>query len=72
MSGPTPWKELFQAALSESDPQKLPERIQQARSAIMDRVDQLIADSERQPEHDELLQALSKLHDLAKHWVKQT
>lgn len=65
MAFPTPWKHLFQASLSEPDPQKLPERIQQARDAIMDRVDQLLDDPDRQPEHDEILHALNTLDELA-------
>jgi hypothetical protein len=65
MSGASHWKDLFQSALNESDPQAMPERIQQARDAIMERVDQLVVDRERQPEHDELLQALNKLDELS-------
>lgn len=65
MAGPPPpWKDLFNAALMEFDPQKLPERIQQARDAIMERVDQLLDDPERQPEHDEILHALNTLDEL--------
>lgn len=59
------WKELFQAALSESDPQRLPQRIQAARTAIDSRIEQLLNDPERQPEHDEILLALNRLDTLA-------
>lgn len=65
MAGPPPsWKELFKAALNESDLHRLPERIQQARDAIMERVDELVSDRERQPEHDEILLALNTLNKL--------
>lgn len=65
MSRSSSWKDLFRAALSESDPQKQQERVQQARDAIMDRVDQLLDDPERRPEHDQILQALNRLSNVA-------
>jgi hypothetical protein len=65
MAPPSSWKDFFNAALMEFDPQKLPDRIQQARDAIMERVDQLLNDPERQPEHDEILHALNTLDELA-------
>ena len=65
MTPPTSWRELFQAALMEFDPQKLPQRIQQARDALMERVDQLLDNPERQPEHDEILHALNTIDELA-------
>jgi hypothetical protein len=65
MNPATPWKEVLEAALLESDPQRLPERIQHARTAIMDRAEQLLDDRERQPEHDEILLALNRLDHLA-------
>jgi len=65
MNPATSWKDFLESALVESDPQRLPERIQQARTAIMDRVEQLLDDRERQPEHDEILHALHRLDHLA-------
>jgi hypothetical protein len=65
ISALTSWKDLFAAALRESDVQRLPERIQQAQDAILDRVDQLLDDPDRQPEHDEILFALNRLNWLS-------
>ncbi len=66
LMNPAPsWRKLFQAALIEFDPQKLPNRIREARDAIMDRVDKLLDDPDRQPEHDEILHALNTLDELA-------
>ena len=64
MNAPISWKESFQAALTESDLQQLPERIQRARATIMDRVEQLLDDPEHEPEQDDILRALNRLHDL--------
>jgi len=41
MNSLTSWKDLFEAALIESDPARLPERIEQAKTAILERVDQV-------------------------------
>ena len=57
----TLWKELFEAALAETDPERLPNRIRDARAAILERVNELLDDPERRPEHDEILQAMGKL-----------
>lgn len=61
---PTAWKQLFVAALSEMDSARLPRRIEEARAAIMQRVEELLNDEERQPEHDEILNALNRLAEL--------
>jgi hypothetical protein len=37
----TNWKELYQHALLETDPAKIPYQIAEARNAILDRVEQL-------------------------------
>ena len=58
------WKELLQRALAESDPERQVERIREARTAIMDRIEQLLDDPERLPEHDEILRALNTLDSL--------
>jgi hypothetical protein len=55
------WTELFRAVLAETDSERLARRIQQANAAITERVDQLLDDPDRQPEHDEILNALSTL-----------
>jgi Mn-dependent DtxR family transcriptional regulator len=57
----TRWKELFEAALSETNAERLQSRIDDARAAILERVNELLDDPERQPEHDEILQAIGKL-----------
>jgi hypothetical protein len=57
----TAWKELFAAAVQESDPEGLPLRIEQARVAIMERVDNLLDDPDRRLEHDEIIDALNRL-----------
>lgn len=61
---PTAWKQLFVAMLSETDSARLPRRIEEARAAIMQRVEELLNDEERQPEHDEILNALNRLAEL--------
>jgi hypothetical protein len=60
----TKWKTAFEAALKESDPKRLQDRIEQALNAIMERVDELMDDPERRPEHDEICCALSTLNSL--------
>lgn len=55
------WKELLAAAVIETDSARLPRRIDDARAAIMERIDKLLADPNRQPEHDEILDALNTL-----------
>lgn len=59
------WKELYEAALVQSDVANLCQHVEYARSAIMARVDELVDDPNRKPEHDEILSALSKLNRLA-------
>ncbi len=57
----TPWKELFTAALVETSSERLPYRIEHAITAINQRIDELITDRERQPEHEELVEAFKRL-----------
>ena len=66
MTFPTSWREPFQAALRECDAKLLPERVQQARTAIMERIDQLLDDPDWEPEHDDLLRALNRLGGLTR------
>lgn len=58
------WKQFFAAALAETNLEHLPRRIEEARVAIMERVDELINDPDRQPEHDQILEALNRLSRL--------
>lgn len=60
------WKECFAAVLAEWDSERLPDLIAKARKAIMERIEQLLADPDHQPEHDEILAALSRLALLEK------
>lgn len=41
----TDWKPLYEAALAETDAGKLPERIQTARDAILDRIEETLTHS---------------------------
>ena len=59
-----PWQSLYSAALSESDPFKLNGRIEAARHAIRDRLDNL-TDSINQRERRQLEDALHVLFTLA-------
>lgn len=60
----TAWKELFAAALAETSLERLPLRIDDARKSIWERIDKLIDDPERQPEHYEIIDALNRLDRL--------
>ena len=55
---------MFADVLAETDSDRLPRRIEETRAAIMERVDELVKDPERQPEHDEILEALNRLSAL--------
>lgn len=68
---PSSWKELLAAALAETDSARLPRRIENARAAIMERVDNLLAEADRQPEHDEILNALNELARLERELHQQ-
>lgn len=59
------WKELCQAALSELDANKLPERIAQAEKAIMTRARELVPDAGNNIEEEQALDdAMFSLHAL--------
>ena len=60
----TNWKQLYQAALLETDTDKLPERITTARSAILDRIEESFAHS-LPGEHRAMDEALRGLRRLA-------
>jgi len=64
-AGPPHWRTLYEAAVLESDPDKLLGRIVEAQQAIMDRTEDLNW-SEDSPEGVELLFALNALRDLRK------
>jgi len=65
----TEWKQLYQAALLETDTDKLPERITTARTAILDRIE--VSFMHPLPgEHralDEALRGLRRLAAMSKH-----
>lgn len=50
--------------LAETNSDRLPHRIEETRAAIMERVDELVNDRDRQPEHDQILNALNWLSAL--------
>ena len=57
------WKSLYTAALAESEPNKLPGRIEAARQAINERLEE-IEGSENNRERDQLDSALHALFTL--------
>jgi len=59
------WKRLYEAALSETDLTKLPERITTARSAILDRIEESFVHS-LPGEHRVMDVALTNLRRLGK------
>ncbi len=58
------WKEMFTGVLAETDSDRLLCRIEETRAAIMESVDELLKDADRQPEHDLILSALNRLSAL--------
>jgi hypothetical protein len=59
------WKDLYQAALFESDLKKLPERIADAESAVVTRTRELFyASEDGTEERDSLEYAMCALHSL--------
>lgn len=58
-----PWRALYKAAILELDPEKLPQRIGQAESAIMDRMEDLNHSGDGS-ESQALMSALNVLRDL--------
>ena len=59
------WRDLFEAAILEIDVQRLPQRIDQAQNAIMDRVEDLNHSCDSSESHA-LMDALNVLRDLRK------
>lgn len=57
------WKELYQLAMTESDPFKLPQRVKDARRAIFDRIDETVR-KPRTAEHQQMNDALNGLRVL--------
>ena len=51
---PPDWKALYQLAVMEQDPAKLPHRISQARSVILDRIQETLATPSHYSERQEL------------------
>ena len=64
-NNPDNWRALFQAAVLELDRQNLPTRIQEAKSAIMDRAEELMQAKSSETERMVLLDALNTLRDLS-------
>ena len=61
------WRQLFEAAVLELDPEKLPGRISKARVAVLDRIEggfPNLSEGERLALHD-ALDMLLALHDIA-------
>ncbi len=59
------WRLLFQSAVLELDRQCLPARIQKAKSAIMDRAEELMQQKSNESERMVLLDALDTFRDLS-------
>lgn len=55
------WREAFQAAVSETDPKKVPLRVEAAESAIFIQLQRLSAGSKDQDEHEAIDDALRML-----------
>lgn len=58
------WQERYQAALSETDDKRLPRRIQEARTAIMDRMSQSGVSEHERLKMDIALEILRLLFEL--------
>ena len=61
---PPDWKNLYQLAIVEADPSKLPQRITDARKAILDKVSETVANRYDYQESQELTDALFGLRVL--------
>jgi hypothetical protein len=61
---PPLWKQLCLAASLEVDPARLPERIEEARYAILDRIEERFATKSKDGEQVELRMALEALSSL--------
>ncbi len=59
------WRALYEAAVLELDPEKIPARIAEAQCAIMDRIEDLNHSSDGS-ESEALMNALTVLQDLRK------
>lgn len=62
-TSPNNWKELFEAALMESDLEMLPHRLRDAKDAVMDRIEDSF-DSASHSERRLLLAALNTIGEL--------
>ena len=58
------WKHLYQLAAVEMDPAKLPQRITDARNAVLDRIQETVAAPIDYEEHQQLSDALNGLRVL--------
>jgi len=67
---PAGWKQLYQTSLFETDPEKIPERIVDARNAVLDRIEDLLNSSssaERQALNDAFRVFGSLQNELRRH-----
>jgi hypothetical protein len=67
----TQWRQLFEAAVLELDPEKLPGRIAKASAAVLNRIESgfpNLSESERLALHD-ALDLLLALHDIGQHEI---
>jgi len=58
---PADWTELYQLAVLESDPTRLPQRISEARTAILDRIEETLTKPYPYQERQQLTDALNSL-----------
>jgi hypothetical protein len=63
-TGTNDWKEFYRLAVIETDSAKLPSRISDARTSILDRIEETLWKPTRYDERQELLDALNSLHTL--------
>jgi ADP-dependent phosphofructokinase/glucokinase len=58
------WQRLYQKAVTESDPEQLPEQIARAEAALLSRLKKLTQDKEDEPERRAIDDALATLRIL--------
>jgi len=65
------WKDLYQLAVVELDPTKLPQRITDARTVILDRIQETLAKPSHYQERQELSDALNSLRVLHQEYQRR-
>jgi hypothetical protein len=68
---PPDWKELYQLAVVELDPAKLPQRITEARNAILNKVAETVTKPRDYHESQELTDALNGLRVLHQEYQRR-